>query len=319
MEGNGCISTGFRRFARSSANLSIDLSGRRTALEKQASLSELTPHVGTARDYRFTGYPAERNRYGNCYAFHLFAGGGEDACVKVDGMAIPIEKGTLVFIRPGVPHSFHIPASANVLSHNVYCDLWLRDGFVSDQPMFTFPPNRYRPELATLERPCPGLDRLPAAMSLAAFPRLYDNFAFISRTFDEGWSHRRPMMDSLFHAWLLELHDTLTAPRAKDRRIVRVLRDINADPERAARIESILAACGLKKSYFYKLFKEETGMPVHEYIIRKKLEKAAVLLQETDITVTEVAEMCGYTSVHHFSRQFKAKFGAPPPKSRSRG
>ena len=289
-------------------------------MEKIALLSELTPHVGTARDYRYAGVSAERHRYGYCYAFHLFAGGGEDAYVKVAGHEIPIEKGTLLFIRPGVPHSFHIPASANVLSHNVYCDLWLRNGgFVSDKPIFAFPPSRYRPELATRQRPCPELDRLPPAMSLAAFPRLYDNFAFISRTFEDGWSHRQPMMDSLFLAWLLELHDSLTAPRPKDRRILRVLRDINASPERAERIEDIIASCGLKKSHFYKLFKEETGMPAHEYIIQKKLEKAAVLLQETNCTVTEAAEMCGYSSVHHFSRQFKARFGVPPTRYRSRG
>lgn len=277
-------------------------------------LSQMTPHVGTAREYLYRGHQAESHRYGYCYAFHLFTGGG--ATMKVGERTIPLDKGTLVFIRPGVPHAFHVSADAPVYSHNVYCDLWQWDNFVSDLVPFTFLPNAYQPANATLQPPCPELDRFPVVVSLAAFPHLFDNFAHLSRTAHEPRPFRQMWLDSLIFAWLLELHHALFSPYPKDRRILRILREIDAYPERTVNHEEWSEACGLKKTYFYKLFKQETGIPIHEYVIRERLKKAAVLLQETETPVTEVAELTGYSSIHHFTRQFKARFGVNPSQYR---
>lgn len=280
------------------------------------SLIEITPHVGTARDYLYSGASAERYRHGNCYAFHLFSGGGDGSYMTVAGRSIPIEKGTLVFIPPGVPHSFHVARASGVQSHNIYCDLWQTSDFVSDLPQFTFPPHEFRMETATLVRPCPELDALPTAESLAPYPHLFDNFAFISRIADQPRPYRQRTLDSLFTAWLLELHYTLFSHRPKDRRIVRILQEIQKSPERSASHEEWSRSCGLKKSYFYKLFKQETGMSLHEYVMDERLKKAAVMLQETSYTVTETAFLTGYSSVHHFSRRFTAKYGVSPSRYR---
>lgn len=279
-------------------------------------ISEIIPHVGTARDYRYHGSLAERRRYGNCYAFHLFLGGGNRAYMKVDDQTIPLDKGTLVFIRPGTSHSFHVSPEFPISSQNVYCDLWQQERFASDMPQFTFPPSIYRPESATRQLPCAELDQLPVAVSLAAYPHLLDNFAYISRTAEQPRPYRQKLLDSLFYAWLLELHHILFSPQPRDRRILRILKEIEAHPEQSAGHEKWIRDCGLQKSYFYKLFKQETGMSVHEYVIQERLKKAAVLLQETTSTITEVAALTGYASIHHFTRQFTARFGVSPSKYR---
>ncbi|MFC5651206.1 helix-turn-helix domain-containing protein [Paenibacillus solisilvae] len=280
-------------------------------------LYEMTPHVGTARFYQYNGDVYERHRLGNCYAFHLFMGGGGHAFMRVEDRTIALDKGMLVFVRPGVGHSFHVSADDQVQSHNVYCDLWQQDGFISDLPQFTFPPNPYHSETGTLEATCPELDRLPVSVSLAAYPHLLDNFVYLSRTANEPRVYRQCMLDSLFYAWLLELHHTLFALRPKDQRILRILRKIDAHPERAACHVEWSKACGLKKSYFYELFKQETGIPVHAYVVQARLKKAAAMLQETSRSVTSVAAELGYSSIHHFSRQFTARFGVSPSRYRA--
>jgi AraC-like DNA-binding protein len=74
---------------------------------------------------------------------------------------------------------------------------------------------------------------------------------------------------------------------------------------------------GLKKSHFYELFKKEAGMPIHEYVVRSRLKKAATMLQETSMTVTEIADELGYASIHHFSRQFARFYSVSPTRYRS--
>lgn len=59
---------------------------------------------------------------------------------------------------------------------------------------------------------------------------------------------------------------------------------------------------------FLKMF----GMPVHTYIIEKRLETAALLLEEGMHNVSQTAAVVGYSNVSHFSAAFKKKYGILP-------
>lgn len=73
----------------------------------------------------------------------------------------------------------------------------------------------------------------------------------------------------------------------------------------------------LSPKYFYSLFKEETGETALEYLIGIKMKEAKRLLAETQLPVGDVGEAVGYTSVHYFSRLFKAKTGYAPTEYRA--
>lgn len=65
----------------------------------------------------------------------------------------------------------------------------------------------------------------------------------------------------------------------------------------------------------YKLkigFKELFGMPVHAYIIDKRLEMARYLIEEKKIRVTEAVQLVGYSDASHFAAKFKKKYGISP-------
>jgi len=51
-------------------------------------------------------------------------------------------------------------------------------------------------------------------------------------------------------------------------------------------------------------------------LLERRLRKAAQLLQTTDKTVQQIADECGFESLSHFSRYFKAKFGITPSQYR---
>lgn len=61
-----------------------------------------------------------------------------------------------------------------------------------------------------------------------------------------------------------------------------------------------------------RLMKTTTGTTIHQYIINYRLEIAKRYLQETELSINEIAELCGYKNLCNFSYDFKKKNGVSP-------
>lgn len=78
------------------------------------------------------------------------------------------------------------------------------------------------------------------------------------------------------------------------------------------RREDIAKTVNLSLDYMARIFKNETGYTVNEYIISKKMEKAFQLLKTTNDSVSEIAQKVGYDNFSYFSKQFKKYTGYTP-------
>ncbi len=65
-------------------------------------------------------------------------------------------------------------------------------------------------------------------------------------------------------------------------------------------------------SYLTALFQKHLSISPGEYIRRIKLQESKRLIREGKMNFTEIASALSYSTVHHFSRQFKDKFGMTP-------
>ncbi|MCD8337220.1 MAG: AraC family transcriptional regulator [Lachnospiraceae bacterium] len=65
-----------------------------------------------------------------------------------------------------------------------------------------------------------------------------------------------------------------------------------------------------------RLFKKETGLPLNEYIISKRIQLAKQLLSETDLTIVEITEKAGFSYSSYFVKIFKKKTGMTPQQYR---
>lgn len=72
----------------------------------------------------------------------------------------------------------------------------------------------------------------------------------------------------------------------------------------------------MSTSYFRKIFKDEIGEPIKEYIDKERMKKAKELLENPHIKIRDVAAKIGYISVTSFTRAFKQESGKTPGEYR---
>jgi AraC-like DNA-binding protein/ligand-binding sensor protein len=84
-------------------------------------------------------------------------------------------------------------------------------------------------------------------------------------------------------------------------------------------LQEIASASGLSAPYFSTVFKEEMGENLSNYLNRLRVEKAAAMLIETDLSLGEISGSCGFEDQSWFSKIFKYYAGISPGKFREKG
>jgi AraC-like DNA-binding protein len=77
-------------------------------------------------------------------------------------------------------------------------------------------------------------------------------------------------------------------------------------------VENLSRHVGMSRSSLYSKLLELTGQTPVEYIRSVKLDKAAVLLEKSDMNVAQIAYSVGFSTPNYFAKSFKAKFNMLP-------
>lgn len=77
-------------------------------------------------------------------------------------------------------------------------------------------------------------------------------------------------------------------------------------------VAEIARTVGIDRTYLYRIFTRQVGQSPKRYLTAFRLRRAAGMLVDTHLSVTEVALSCGFKEVSLFDRQFGAAYGCPP-------
>ena len=77
-------------------------------------------------------------------------------------------------------------------------------------------------------------------------------------------------------------------------------------------VTTVARETGVSSSHLTALFHRQMGISPGEYIRRVKLEESKALIREGKMNFSQIAALLKYSSIHHFSRQFKDNFGISP-------
>lgn len=91
-------------------------------------------------------------------------------------------------------------------------------------------------------------------------------------------------------------------------RAEKILKDVNS----TMTIDKIAEIYNLTTEHFIRLFKSYYGMTPTNYKITSRINQAKILLIETQLSTSDIAELCGYNDPLYFSRLFKKYVGTSP-------
>jgi AraC-like DNA-binding protein len=83
-------------------------------------------------------------------------------------------------------------------------------------------------------------------------------------------------------------------------------------------VDDLAAAAGLSAAHFSRRFKQTFGESPHQYLLTRRLERAAAFLRATDWTVATVCIAVGWESIGSFTTSFRRMFGETPQTYRSK-
>jgi AraC-like DNA-binding protein len=81
-------------------------------------------------------------------------------------------------------------------------------------------------------------------------------------------------------------------------------------------VASLARAAGLSPAHFSREFRRAFGESPHQYLLTRRLERAAALLRTTDRPVTEICFAVGWSSVGSFTTSFRRVYGTAPSEFR---
>ena len=106
--------------------------------------------------------------------------------------------------------------------------------------------------------------------------------------------------------------------RMSERRLRRALSYIEDNLGQDISLRDIATVAGLSVSHFTPLFRETVGLPVHQYLIRRRVERAKDLLSQSRMPISQIALETGFAHQSHLARNMRRVLGVSPRAFRER-
>ena len=99
-------------------------------------------------------------------------------------------------------------------------------------------------------------------------------------------------------------------------RIDRTIAYMTENCDSPVSMEQLLKTANMSRRNFYRHFRNYTGTSPFEYLIQLRIRKAMELLRDTGHTVSEIAQLCGFSDGNYMCRIFRTRYGMPPGELR---
>lgn len=87
---------------------------------------------------------------------------------------------------------------------------------------------------------------------------------------------------------------------------------IASDLTNAKSLHEIAGACGISISHFSRAFRKSTGLAPHAWLLQARVESAKAMLRRRELSLSEIARVCGFADQSHFARVFSHRVGSSP-------
>lgn len=252
------------------------------------------PDVGYA--YLYSPVSSPMHRHEDFYEFSLITNGS--FINEYNGHKQTLQKNTLIYFRCGEAHSILAEREDSlhftvIIKEELFEEL-CEHFFINSKFFFTTP---YASAVLTNLQGEFLYETFKSVYMHSPSPELHDSTRFF-----------------LYNLMALIQPLALSAPveRTTDRYVDKLLTNLNNYAYQDIKISKIYQEFPLAHSTLISAFRKRTGYTIERYLSMKKMERAAILLRETDKTLSEVCADVGFTSLSHFIQKFKKYHGVTP-------
>ena len=209
------------------------------------------------------------------------------------GRAIALTSGTALLLPPGSSLAATHDSRRRLRVFFLHCDF-------------------HDPGGRRLRRTQVELPAMPVMISdLAAFEVLARQVAGGGRHFGAAAQLRRALALRLA---LLELAESgrTHAVRSDEAKLMAVLLAVRENPSAVWRVGAMAARAELSVAHTARRIRQLTGSSPRQFVIRARVERARRLMEESSLTLQQIADSLGYTDIYFFHRQFKTVTGLTP-------
>lgn len=276
------------------------------------AFDQIMPFVRFAGPITFA--PFEETVYRVAYDHRLFYVQSGSMAVDLEGSAHTLLSGGAILIRAGVPYRLQIKNERVVLLVVNF------DFFAPADP--PFPPfalpmcnkNKFDPEKLT-ERIAfadgflsEGFYIKEKAYSLQAY---FETLVTEYKRLDLMCASELRSLLTLCLNDLYRHHSQSVVPRA-DNAKAEILAYLSLHFTEPQSNQTIAERFHYHPNYISQLIREQTGLSLHQYVLRLRMLKAADLLLSGNLSVGEIAQQSGFSDTSYFSHYFRRCFGCTP-------
>jgi len=133
----------------------------------------------------------------------------------------------------------------------------------------------------------------------------------------EALLHSRPRVGMLAHL-PLPADPPTTRGGLAPARANRVCEYIDSHLQENIALEVLAGIAQLSVHHFARAFRQTLGIPPHNYIVQRRVERAQQMLRNTELPLSEIAIVAGFTDQSHLARHFRTITGVSPSLARHR-
>lgn len=123
----------------------------------------------------------------------------------------------------------------------------------------------------------------------------------------------------------MALHDDLLARQeagageARHAAIARVTAHVRQHLDEPLEVQALADVAGMSRAHFSRLFARVEGLPPSEFVLRERMQRAARLLVNGQLSVKAIASACGFADPNYFAKAFRRSFAISPSAFRTTG
>lgn len=233
-----------------------------------------------------------------------------DMIVKINHYSFDVKSGDYVVISKGSLHSLHKhPSTKSVVKfQTLIFDLYLLGSALRDYSQ--------KHVIEKIDENALFLNCIIGSDS-PQYSMIETLFKAIKRAYDEKELHYEIEVKGLLHILMFHILNERSnlSQSIKQRPKINISKAIDVITTNIGNhytIAELASTVRYTEAYFMREFKKSTGMTVVEFINKERINKAKIMLSNTDENIVDIASKCGFNHISYFNKRFKKEMHMTP-------